>query len=538
VDVDVLIVGAGPTGLAVGAECVRSGFSFRMIDRAETATEHSGAFVLQPRTLEQLERYGVASKFLAAGAKIHALGLFAGRKHVVDLSLAGTRSVYDYLLALPQRETERLLVEMLEQHGPAVESGTEALSFDQDAERVQTRVRHPDGEIETVVSRYVVAADGAAGGVREKLGIGWTPVGRERRYLVADARVTGRAEIGDEIRTYVRKGSTFTIARLDGRLCRLLVAENAVAAEPDADADADATLEPLQRALALFTGADWRIGKPGLLARYACAPGRATRLREGRIFLAGDAAAVHSPLSCQGMNAGLGDAANLVWKLAAARGAATGALVESYEAERGPLAMRLLATADKALGSIHATNPAVVAVRDAALPRLMRYGPFPENLRAYVAQTDVAYRTSPIVRDHGGGSRVRAGDRAPDAMIYGHNETRQQFSTWFMPTAPLVLFVDMNYNVRLLFRDAWPAARLLAIRFAKTEDDPGALRYQQDGEFSQTYVGGGDAIVYAFRPDGHVGFRGDGASVEKLAAYAKLVDADAAGPPAANDAAR
>jgi 2-polyprenyl-6-methoxyphenol hydroxylase-like FAD-dependent oxidoreductase len=416
---DVLVVGAGPTGLALAAHALAQGASVRVVDRAPTAVHESRALVLQPRTLEVLAGLGVTAELLRRGRRTVRLRLHAGARAVdVPLSDVGiTDTPYPFLLFASQAETEATLAAHLAERGLAVERGTELVGLDQPGDRVSCVLARASGT-EVAEAAYVVGCDGGGSTVRRLLGVGFQGGRYPQRFALADVTVDGDLPAG-QVHAYLgRRGILFLFplgSPAPWRVMGLL---------PDAEPDGELSLPVVQALADEFTGGALRLRDPVWLSDFRLRHRLADRYRVDRVFLAGDAAHVHSPAGGQGMNVGIQDAANLGWKLAlVARGHADPALLDSYEPERRPVGRALLRFTDRLYTIATSTRAPVAAARTHLAPRLLPLVVRVRPLRAAgfrrVADLDVAYRRSPAVTNQGPARRPAAGDRLPDAPAGG-----------------------------------------------------------------------------------------------------------------------
>ncbi len=364
-DVDVIVVGAGPTGLMLGAELALGGVRVQILERRTEAQRHSRALTLHPRSVELMDQRGLVERFLAHGRAVPGWH-FAGLDTRLDFSALDTR--HGYTLFLAQARTEQLLAERARALGVPVRRGYEVVGLrqddgsdsrgdsgsdmDSDAGRVEVDVRVPGGGLRTVRARYVVGCDGGRSAVRRAAGIEFpgtdeTLTGALGDFAVADPAALDRArahgvliaplepepepepepqdERTDDGPAEGRPGGLTRIVLVDPRRMR------APAAEP-------LTLEEFRTSLAGICGTDCGVAQPRWLSRFGNATRLAARYRAGRVLLAGDAAHIHFPAAGQGLNTGLQDAMNLGWKLAAEiNGWAPPGLLDSYHAERHPI---------------------------------------------------------------------------------------------------------------------------------------------------------------------------------------------------------
>ncbi|GAA2414091.1 FAD-dependent monooxygenase [Nonomuraea africana] len=399
---DILIVGAGPSGLTVANVLAAYGVPFRIVDAKPGPVSQSRAAIVHVRTLELFDRLGLAGEARRRGLPITHAELYENGRRGAEVPLAGRDGGP---IALGQDETERLLVERLAERGHAVEWNTTLTTFGG--------------------SRWVVGADGASSQVRRAMGVGFAGRTYEQTGLLADVRLDTRLKPG-RLRLNLTRGGFVGMLPLGESRYRLFgaVPRDLAAPGPDGrvshDPYAEVSLEQLQRWFDTFfavrarlVGADWT-------ALFRVHSRMAERFRAGDTFLVGDAAHIHSPAGGQGMNLGIGDAVNLGWKLAmVARGEAGEQLLDSYEAERMPVARKVLNGADRGF-ALEATGQPVAAwlrahVAGRLLGPLSHLPPVREAIARMFSQTWISYRDSPVV----GGSRhgaLRPGDRAPLGM--------------------------------------------------------------------------------------------------------------------------
>ncbi|MGW4403194.1 FAD-dependent monooxygenase [Nonomuraea sp. NPDC004702] len=335
---DVLIVGAGPTGLTLAVELARRGIAHRVVERASAPSAGSKGKGLQPRTLEIFDDLGIVDRVLAGTTpyppirvRIGRLPVYQGRMH--RPAAASEQVPYPTVRMHPQWRTEALLRERLAELGGAVEHGAELTGFEQDADGVTARL----GTGTTLRARYLVAADGGRSTVRKALGIGFTGQTREEeRMVLGDVRVEGLDR--EHIHAWVRPGrGMVALHPMAGTDAFQFMAPLRPGATPDL------TLAGFQRLFAersMLRAA--RVTELLWSSLYRVNIRLADAYRAGRVLLAGDAAHVHSPAGGQGLNTGVQDAYNLGWKLARALTGGPALLLDTYEEERRPIAARVL----------------------------------------------------------------------------------------------------------------------------------------------------------------------------------------------------
>ena len=359
-DADVLIVGAGPTGLALARELHSLGIAAMIVDRAPDAVHESRALAIQARTLEVLDRNSLADDLVTAGNPAGTLMLHsrAGRIHTVPLfdeAIGDTR--FPFLLFLSQAGTERVLVDRLASAGVGIRRGLTLTGLSQDDDGVTCTLESPGVPPRTVRTRYVVGCDGAHSATRHLAGIGFTGRAFPQRFLLADLEADG-LEPG-RVHVYLAgAGPLFLFPLGSPAGWRLLVML------PRGSRTGPVSLSLAQAAVTRYTGADIVVHDPVWLTEFSISSRLADSFRRGRVFLAGDAAHIHSPAGAQGMNTGIQDAVNLGWKLAlVCRGAAGAELLASYERERLPVARSVLAMTDRAFRVATSRHPVLRGLR-------------------------------------------------------------------------------------------------------------------------------------------------------------------------------
>jgi 2-polyprenyl-6-methoxyphenol hydroxylase-like FAD-dependent oxidoreductase len=482
---DVLVVGAGPTGLTLAAELQAYGVPFRIIDRQLDRVHESRALAVQPRTLEVLARHGLAQSLVDLGNAAVRLRLHAGGRVVpVDLFNVGlTGTAYPFVLFLSQAETERVLCEHLQRHGVEIERGVELVGLDAHADRVDCRLRHRDGREEAVQASYVSGCDGAHSTVREQAGIGFAGRPYPQTFLLADLEVDG-LEPG-AIHSYLTDAGLLFFFPL-GKPATWRV----LGIRPPGNTG-EVTLAEVQSLVDDTTADRLRLRDPVWMTDFRLHVRGAERYRSGRVFVAGDAAHIHSPAGGQGMNTGIQDAVNLGWKLALdLRGIANPALLDTYGAERAPVGRAVLRLTDRLFTLATTANPVVRMARTRVAPRLvptvLRFAPGRASVFRALSQLGIRYRDSPLSADgpHVANCGVRAGERMPDAAYL---------------TKP-------GFHLLLCGPDeAWPDGT------GTVTDWPDLVTVHR--------VDGRDPLQYLVRPDGYVGYRAGGRDLSKLRAY-------------------
>jgi 2-polyprenyl-6-methoxyphenol hydroxylase-like FAD-dependent oxidoreductase len=411
-ETEVLIVGAGPTGLVLALWLVRQGVRVRIVDRSDGPGTSSRAMAVQARTLELYRQLDLADEIVEGGLRNPGINMWVKgerRAHLSFRDAGRDLTPYPFVLIYPQDRHERVLVRRLEEVGVRVERNTELLGFEQDAHGATARLRGPAGE--TVCrAAWLAGCDGAHSAVRHQLGSGFAGGTYQHTFYVADVEVAGPAADG-EIHMSLEDGDFALLLAydLEGRARLIGAIRDAEVAEGHELGFEDVR----QRAI---TSLGITIERVNWFSTYRVHHRVAGHYRTGRALLLGDAAHVHSPAGGQGMNTGIGDAINAAWKLAhVLRGRAPDTLIDSYEAERKAFALKLVETTDRVFSFVTADGGFADFVRTRIAPLFASAAYGIEPVRAFLfrvlSQTGIEYRDSPLSAGHAG--HVRGGDRLP-----------------------------------------------------------------------------------------------------------------------------
>jgi 2-polyprenyl-6-methoxyphenol hydroxylase-like FAD-dependent oxidoreductase len=543
---DVLVVGAGPTGLTLAAQLLQWGVSVRLIDRATDRVQQSRALAVQPRTLEVLRGLGLADELVRRGNPAVRLTLHTGgrtvRTKLFDMGLADT--AYPFLLFVSQAETEAVLAAHLASRGLEPERGVELVGFEQSAEAVTCTLRHGEGDLEHLQARYVVGCDGAYSSVRTLADIPFVGARYPQTFLLADLEADG-LETGSVNAFLTERGPVLFFPLVRPASWRVVamrpqtpsaVVEDGETSATDQTAATDEAVETaatardilaeLQNLTDAASGRRLRLHDPVWATAFRVHHRIARRYVRGRTFLAGDAAHVHSPAGGQGMNTGIQDAWNLGWKLAlVARGVAAEPLLDSYDAERRPVGQFVVrfthrvfaaATSDRLVPRLARTH---VAPR--LLPLALRFRPGRAAAFRTMSQLGIRYRRSPAVQPPGRPTRRRSrpGDRLPDAAV--RTEDGQASSLHAELTAPafhlLLCGPPDGWDPLALSDLTNRLGPLFAVHHVDRQPGAGVLTDRSGLAFARLGVRESAAILV--RPDGHVACRSESPALGEVRQY-------------------
>ncbi len=437
-DVDVLVVGAGPTGLTLACELARHGVSFRIIDKLTVGSNKSKALAVHSRSLEMLEDMDIVDRFLTFGLPLHGVNIFADSKQIAKLSLDELDSHFSFTLSLPQSDTERILMERLAELEHAVERGKDLTSLTQTADGVESTVSEAEGKTAIIKSRWVVGADGAHSSVRKLLKMDF--VGSKYPDLVnlTDVKIDGPLN-PDEIYVFNSDKGLVAFFPYGGGRYRIAAVMPSHDNEQPPEKQPEPTIEEMQAIVDARSPHALKLSEQLWSTGLYLHQRHVTHYKVGNCFVAGDAAHIHSPAGGQGMNTGMQDAYNLAWKMGlVAKGVSSDALLESYGAERLGIALGVLRMTDFMMTVNTLKNPIAKHLRNTLAPILTAQEVIQNRAKHGIAQLSLNYHGSPIVEEHVVSvtksiSRTKdmptiadrldfkngpvAGDRAPDGFL-------------------------------------------------------------------------------------------------------------------------
>jgi len=423
INTDVIIIGAGPTGLALACQLIRYGVDFVIIDQKETTTPFSRAIGVQARTLEIYEQMGLADRLIALGKPAEKVRMIEGgvvRGEAVLKDIGAGMSAYPFMLIVEQGKHEMLLYDHIKGHGHDVSWQTELLDLAQDETGVIATVIGSDGESKTIQAKYLVGCDGSKSPVRHALGLTFEGDTVGRLFYVADVRIDWEFT-HDALMVCLAKHTITAFFPMRGENRYRIVG---TFPEGHSQGEGDILYEEIERQIEADTELKLDISHVNWFSVYKVHSRAVNKFSDGRCFVAGDAAHIHTPAGAQGMNTGIQDGYNLAWKLAfACKGKADPKLLDTYNEERLPNAKRLLATTDRFFEFGSSDEWFISYVRTHIFPYIIGFALSLDVVKKaifpLVSQIGISYRDSSLSTDETG-MNVRAGDRMPYFRV-GHS---------------------------------------------------------------------------------------------------------------------
>jgi 2-polyprenyl-6-methoxyphenol hydroxylase-like FAD-dependent oxidoreductase len=449
---EVLIVGAGPTGLTMACELLRRGVPCRILEKAATPATTSRAIGLQARSLELFANMGIVDSALAQGIPGIRVNAYSDDHLAFRLDfrfLANESIPYPYGTLLPQNLTEQILLDLLRKLGGQVERSREVIGFQQTHERVTVTVNHlEDGSSEEIDAGWLIGCDGVHSHIRKASGIAFEGSAYQEEFLLGDVDLDWDKS-HEEVHVWLHQDGQFGAMPLPDNHWRL-VADMPVTPGKTIPLASPELFERLLRERA--GDSKTRLSHPTWMSNFQIHRRLAASYRQNRVFLAGDAAHVHSPFGGQGANTGIQDAFNLAWKLALViHGKAADMLLDTYQEERRPVARQVLEETHQLTSIFYQRNLLMRMIRDRVVIPLLKRPGIQRRLLWEASELGIQYRSSTLSSTHqrrlqallSGTKKVpQAGDRAPDGrcLRLPAREETTLFQVFQDPRAHLLLF--------------------------------------------------------------------------------------------------
>lgn len=468
---DILIIGAGPTGLTLALELTAQNIPFRIIDSSPTRSDKSKALVLQPRTLEYvtftfssifspltsscrlLRRHGIVDRFVQKGRFNPGVRIFARKQFVFEvnlLDLGFDDTEFQSPLMISQAEIER---ELEAAFATSVERGVQVCQLEENQGLITAEIKHSDGKSEEIKARYVVGCDGSHSFVRKTMDLPFMGAVYPQDFILADVHMTWPHP--DMLSIFMGAYGFVGVFTLPNFIYRLICTRPS-----HLGAEEEPTIDDFRESLRQLVPGEVEIRDEIWITRFRLSHRCVDSYRKGRMFLAGDAAHIHSPAGGQGMNTGMQDAINLGWKLARVlREEKPDSYLDSYNEERRRIGTNLLARTDRMFEIMSTTNPLWLFVRNWILPWTIPWAMGNRERRAarfrFVSQLGIRYRRSSIVGTGSGfEGRLRGGDRVPDGIIKYGDEEQRLHELLVGPSYHLLLFSGTELEDKKALKDA------------------------------------------------------------------------------------
>lgn len=511
-DTDVLIVGAGPTGLMLAIQLARRGVRATIVDKRSGPSLETRALGVQARTLEIYSQMGIVDCALKLGKRGTGGNIWADgqRRARVSLNDGGENvTPYPFLLVLGQDDNERIMGDLLRKLGGSIQWNTELVNLTQQVDFVTVELKLADGSTKTIRAGWVAGCDGGRSAVRESNQIEFAGAPYEHVFFVADTEMTG-SMISDEVNVYLFRDGFHLLFPMRGenhwRIAGILPAE--LRNKPDLK------FEEVVPHLHNEATSDFSIKSCSWFSTYRIHHRRAVRFRERRCFLLGDAAHVHSPVGAQGMNTGLQDAYNLGWKLAlVVKGAAKANLLDSYEQERIPVAKALLNGTDRAFRLVVSDTWIAGLLRSKVLARIAAFVVNRKRVQKIafrtISQTGIGYRTSPLSKTLGRlpEKAPQAGDRFPWMKLQfpGNTETEDAFQK----------LSDLDFQLVVIGQDVPP--ELTDAANLSLQAQVVAANFANKPELERFHIP--EKSFFLIRPDGYIAMCGAELRADAIHSY-------------------
>ncbi|GAA4334427.1 FAD-dependent monooxygenase [Mucilaginibacter gynuensis] len=516
--VQVLIVGAGPSGLMMAAQLLRHGVQPAIIDTRQGPTDYSKALAVQARTLEIYRQMGIAERIVKEGKHASGVTFNSNGKPQASLSFndIGTgKTAFPYVHFYQQSKNERLLLDYLTLNCCPVYWETSLISLQQDTDKITTQLKNTDSEY-TITCDRLIGADGAHSTVRKQLNIPFRGDTYQHKFYLADVKLAN--ELGDNIQLYPAKDGFAAFFPMPEENCFRIVGSLPYnLTESEENLQLDDVLPHLSK----IAGYPVKVVHCNWFTLYKLHHRMAEHFRQQRCFLVGDAAHIHSPVGGQGMNTGLQDAYNLGWKLAGVvSGQISPAILDSYETERMPVAKDLLNSTDRAFSIIMSKNWLAGLFKSWVLPKLLNFMWSSQKLKAaffeQVSQTGISYRQSRLNLHLSNSSPVKAGDRLPYVKIFDEKKQEEtDLHEWCSKPGFTLIVLGKLQELDLFTLAKWITQNYNGnLNFFYL---PPSLKNQE--VFDHFKIGEKQKKAFIIRPDMYIGYINDVVDIDMMDNY-------------------
>ena len=521
---EVLIVGAGPTGLMMGCQLARFNIPFRIIDKNQDRSKESRAFGVQAKTMEIFQNLGIISEFLKKGVIGKEIDFYSNGKQRFKFNLNNIKvedTPFPFLLYLPQSETEQILINYLEANHITIERQVELTSFNQTNDMIEVNVKNiGNNQNEKIQCRYIIGCDGAHSRVRQILEIPFVGAMYTQEFVLADVSLKWPFS-KNKFTIFTDKAGIFIYIPIDAEknMNRLMMA----AMDPSLLKSTEETpsIEEIEKFAKQVTHSDVEIKNSNWISRFKLHHRAVKQYQKGSAFLAGDAAHIHSPVGGQGMNTGIQDVTNLAWKIASVlKYNSPKELLDTYQIERQRIGEVLVNTTDRIFGMLIKSGFFIRLIRLYVFPIIMniltKCVKFNRRVFLFASESNIHYHENLFISelqdggDHKFFAGPKAGFRAPDASIFN--------STLFelIRIKPNNILIFQNQNSAELEKKLQTLEQIHPDLIAVHK-----FIYSSELKtfFDRYGLSPGSSATYFIRPDGYIGFRSFGKELDGIRAY-------------------
>lgn len=507
--VDVLIIGSGPTGLMTALECARYGLSCSIIDKSSRElSDVSRAVVIQPRTLEVFSQIGIIDRFLRKGIQIHGANPTYHQKPLAHFNFSSLRSPYPFILSLEQQKTEKILEEQALSLGITIEQGWECIKIQEMPSSIVITLKNTESKEEKFCkASYLIGCDGAHSFVRKYLDLPFIGKTFHSNFSLADVCVHWDYPHDELTAFFGKEGILAAIPLPEKNRYRLIF-------ELPKTSGKEPTLTEIEELIEAHIKEKVKLSDPRWISNFQINSRLSKSYQKGRIFLAGDAAHIHSPVGGQGMNTGIQDAFNLVWKIAyVLHKNSPPSLLDTYTLERHKVGARLLRGTSRASYLATLANPLAIWIRNKLISCLNNIPFLQKKLLLAISQTAICYPQSPLTVG------ARSGRRAPNVSLFYQGEKTDLYTLWRKTTTFHVLvFCDKN-SIHNLPTLSLPCP-IFYISTNPIKENELQICHDPCGSAHKAYKIS-TPTLFAIRPDGYIGWHGTFSRLRELILYLK-----------------
>ncbi len=528
---EILIVGAGPTGLTLANELNRYQVPCRIIDKLTEPTNQSRAAGIHARTLEVLNNMGLKKRVVAEGLKVTGICMHANDQEIINLDYTIVDSPINFVIMLPQCDTEKLLREHLAKYKQTVNYNTELVNFEQDASVVHCTLKH-NGTMEKLSVPYLIGCDGAHSQVRHTLKLDFAGSALKEDWIMADVFADWQGDV-NKIHIYMSPEGVFMLFPMPNKRFRIGADHRLQAnheTEPTKDEFNDLVGHYLKRP---FTIHDFN-----WITKFRINHRKVNTYQNGRVFVAGDAAHIHSPAGGQGMNTGIQDAYNLAWKLAMVyHGKTKENILDSYTKERSPIAEGVLQETTTLTKLITIKQPMVQKLRNAMMSLVTKFDIVQQQMVNRMAEVSLNYRKSDLNAQDWPAhfslnkAKLQVGDRAPDIVLKTmENQPIHLFDLLVAPRFATLIFTNgdpgaleqaktITEKLNTIYKDNFTSIIISTTTPKTIITSDHITQVLDETQAGHDRYAANEPCLYLIRPDGYIGYRNKPLNMQQYLTY-------------------